>query len=789
MVVSRALLVADAPKSIVTCRVSKTREYVDMNSNNQAEAPLTIAPVTVDDLEKSISDKKIDPGTQKLLAAERSYIIKRRKKFRELDEQKISNEGVPRDLIGLALSGGGIRSATFSLGVMQALSRSGFLNKVDYLSTVSGGGYIGSAVTWFTSGISKSKTAKGEFSTRKEEFPFGTDDPGPESVRSDSRDQNSILRYIRQHGNYLAPGAGISLISLLGVVLRGTILNLAVWLPLFGLLFFGVLLAGPEFAGLMALLQEAPGFGVYTALLPKAPVASGFEFFTALLLLGGVIIVLLVIFVFVYSFLTWLRRMVKNDRLWYRLRRGAEKAAAFLIPTAIISLVFGSLPIVDKILVGELIAVGPVSIIAGIGVAIKSFMGSGSSEKGAPVGIVVPLASALLLYGVFLVSYQIAFHGYMGILTPYLVPIIGFAAALAYFVNLNYIAIHRYYRDRLMETFMPDLDSALGNETAAAVGADSAKISEFAKVTNTPYHIVNTNLILVNSKIPRYQSRGGDNFILSPQYCGSNATGWRESSKFMMGKMTLATAVAISGAAANPNSGVGGAGLTRNKFLSLVMSLLNLKLGYWASNPHEKHHTIMPANHFEPGIYSLGNALGIRGFREDRKYVQLSDGGHFENTGVYELIRRRAKLIIVCDGGADPDTSFSDFQTTVRRVEDDFGARIKIDDDESPDKVVPTAQEKAPYPKDGKFAQQGFIRGKITYADDSDGTIIYLKTTLIMDVSFKVKGYAASNPDFPDQSTADQFFDEIQFEAYRELGHAITSQMLKSPAVKRDLEV
>ena len=53
---------AGGPKSIVTCRVSKTREYVDMNSNNQAETPLTIAPVTVDDLEKSISDKKIDPG-------------------------------------------------------------------------------------------------------------------------------------------------------------------------------------------------------------------------------------------------------------------------------------------------------------------------------------------------------------------------------------------------------------------------------------------------------------------------------------------------------------------------------------------------------------------------------------------------------------------------------------------------------------------------------------------------------------------------------------------------------
>jgi len=118
------------------------------------------------------------------------------------------------------------------------------------------------------------------------------------------------------------------------------------------------------------------------------------------------------------------------------------------------------LPIVDAFLFEKYSAAGPASIILGIGVAIKSFMDSGSSAKGVPIGIVVPLASALFLYGVFLVSYQIAFHGYMEIPFTYLKWIIGFAAALGFFVNLNYIAIHRYYRDRLMETFMPDLDSA-----------------------------------------------------------------------------------------------------------------------------------------------------------------------------------------------------------------------------------------------------------------------------------------------------------------------------------------
>jgi hypothetical protein len=295
-----------------------------------------------------------------------------------------------------------------------------------------------------------------------------------------------------------------------------------------------------------------------------------------------------------------------------------------------------------------------------------------------------------------------------------------------------------------------------------------------------PYHIVNTNVVLVNSLVNKYADRGGDNFILSPMFCGSSATGWCPTEKFMDGKMTLATAVAISGAAANPNTGVGGEGLTRNLFLSLVMSLLNMKLGYWANNP--KKHPAHGPNHFKPGAYSLGNALGIAGlgFHENRGFVQLSDGGHFENTGIYELIRRRMKLIVACDGGADAEFSFSDFQTTVRRIEDDFGARIHVLDDASPDHTVPLDLAGLNYPRGAKFAKQGHMIANISYADGSMGTLIYLKTTLMAGVSFKVKGYAAQNPDFPDQSTADQFFDEVQLEAYRELGYRIADKMLNS---------
>lgn len=726
--------------------IRQQEEQYNMNTIDSNDSLLTIPAVSRKILE---TRGPIDPGAERLLAAEADYICKRRKAINP-DNPGISSEGKPENMVGLALSGGGIRSATFSLGIMQALSHKGLLDKVDYLSTVSGGGYIGSALTWFTSDIPKLANTGGDvkFSTADQSFPFGTDDPAPDSVQTDNSVQQHILRYLRQHGSYLSPGAGISLFSLLGVVFRGMLLNLVVWLPIFAFFFYLVLKIDPTI-------------------------------FEKLRSLGFLIIALLVISVGFYSLSTWLRRIVQKDRLWYDLRRRVEKAAALLIPAAIFLIIIGYLPVVYEIIsvkVEEMKGAGVISMITGIGVAINSFLTSASTKKPSQIGIKVPLASALFLYGALLVAYQIAADVYPN----YLVLSVVMALVLGFFVNLNYISIHRYYRDRLMETFMPDPDTALENKTTAAVTADSAKMSEFAgkgDEARGPYHIINTNIVLVNSKNPTYSIRGGDNFIISPYYCGSNATGWYPTDEYMGGSMTLATAVAISGAAANPNSGVGGEGITRNKFLSLGMSLLNLKLGYWAANPHEKYHTNIPANHFIPGAYSLGNALGILGFREDRKFVQLSDGGHYENTGVYELIRRRMKLIIVCDGGADPDTSFSDFQITVRRVEDDFGARVKVDDELSPDKVVPITYKESTYPKDRKFATQGYMRGTVTYADGSKGTIIYLKTTLIRDVSFKVKGYAASNADFPDESTADQFFDEVQFEAYRELGYAIASQM------------
>ena len=812
-----------------------------------------ISRVLPDDLATAIdsSPSGRDVGSEAICSEEKTY-IRNWRKARGEDEAASSND---KDLIGLALSGGGIRSATFSLGIMQALVDRDLLKKVDYLSTVSGGGYIGSSVNWLTSkraqvaeesqasqvetGREKPKEPR-KFHTTKGDFPYGSDDPRPDSVREIKPKQKCMLKYLREHGYYLTPGMGINAFSLLAAILRGTLLNLLVWIPVFVLIFLlliwlpGMIPADsvkgfstPVYNNLLT--ELAPGIShpslnnqeendarkwsghdeQWTLSPPTVKTVRGelrargiFEdahsenfrlvFFEVMLWLGLLLLAALVVSSMVYSIVTWFSRdrEDKTRSKWYKLRSKSDIVVGAVIPVTIISLLVGLLPLAAITLDSWLAGIGPLAAISGVFIALRDFMASGKKGSGQSPDTLIKIGAGLFLYGVTICSYLIA-NDLVGRDSWYwlLTAMTAMVIILGWFVNVNYVSIHRYYRDRLMETFMPDIEDALENRTGRADGANTARLHDISDESDPhgPYHIVNTNVVLVSSGIPEYKSRGGDNFILSPLYCGSNATGWRRTDQFMDGKMTLATAVAISGAAANPNTGVGGVGLTRNLFVSLVMSLLNLRLGYWALHPNPQKMLKHSPNHFRPGAYALGNVMGNTngGYRENRDFVQLSDGGHFENMALYELIRRRVKLAIVCDGGADLNFSFSDMQTTVRRIEDDFGARLKILDKDTPDMVVPDNPKPPCYPPDAGFARQGHMIGRITYADGSTGWLIFMKTTLIEEVSFKVKGYKAQNPSFPDETTADQFFDEVQFEAYRELGYCIADKMLNDE-VKTD---
>ncbi|MEA2943798.1 MAG: hypothetical protein QOD09_4327 [Bradyrhizobium sp.] len=291
--------------------------------------------------------------------------------------------------------------------------------------------------------------------------------------------------------------------------------------------------------------------------------------------------------------------------------------------------------------------------------------------------------------------------------------------------------------------------------------------------------MVNTNAILVNDDNQKYASRGGDNFVISPLYVGSRATGWQASLEYIdrNGPLTVASAMAASGAAANASAGYVGTGITMNPLVSAVMSLLNIRLGLWVGNPlHRDARRVRTI----PTFLMAGIFPGFIGalHRHDSSFLELTDGGHFENLGLYELVRRKLDVMVIVDGEEDPTISLASLVSAARRIEQDFGARLSLVADKGPERLVMYPAQKG-YPSGVRYAEAPFLAGQVIYADGTAGTLIYVKATIIKELDFTTAGYLAANPAFPHQTTADQFFNPDQFDAYRLLGYESALRMIE----------
>lgn len=230
---------------------------------------------------------------------------------------------------------------------------------------------------------------------------------------------------------------------------------------------------------------------------------------------------------------------------------------------------------------------------------------------------------------------------------------------------------------------------------------------------------------------------------------------------------TVGRSISVSGAAASPNSGY-----HTSPLVAFMLTIFNARLGWWAPNPQLDSVWKKP---------TPGRSSGFFGclFREltgsanlDSNFVYLSDGGHFENLGLYELVRRRCKVIIVGDGECDPGYTFQGLGMAIRRCRVDFGAEINID----PTQIRPD-------PATG-LSRAHVAIGTIKYAGDSregrlaeTGTLIYIKSSVTGDEQRDVQQYRAENNRFPHEPTGDQFYSEAQFESYRRLGHHIAQKV------------
>jgi hypothetical protein len=238
----------------------------------------------------------------------------------------------------------------------------------------------------------------------------------------------------------------------------------------------------------------------------------------------------------------------------------------------------------------------------------------------------------------------------------------------------------------------------------------------------------------------------------------------------------------VSGAAASSNMGS-----ATIKPLVPTLALLNVRLGYWLTNPAEVAGTLKKGLIWQAfdKLYFLKEALGL--LTEDSETIYLTDGGHIENLGVYELFRRRCKLIIAIDAEADPDMSFGSLVKLERYARIDFGLRIDLSwaairdaTREASAEVAATggvAPDRAPH---GPHCALGTIYypRKAGETDDtnSTGVLLYIKSSFTGDENDYVVDYKRRNPSFPHETTLDQLFSEEQFEVYRDLGfHAVNS--------------
>jgi len=344
-------------------------------------------------------------------------------------------------------------------------------------------------------------------------------------------------------------------------------------------------------------------------------------------------------------------------------------------------------------------------------------------------------------------------------------------------INVNRFSSHSLYRNRLARAFLGSargaagLDSETRDPLTGFDSKDNPRMSELVTASGGSggqprlFHVVNMALNVVSSKNTAWQERKAQSFVVTPQLAGNEYVGFYETRDYGQG-ITLGTAMAISGAAASPNQGYHSSPL-----VGLIMTLFNVRLGWWLGNP--KYPSKARRAGPKWGIFQVIKELfGLTD--DDNSYVYLSDGGHFENLGLYEMVRRRCHMIVVSDGGCDEKCAFEDLGNAVRKIWIDFGIRIEFKKIEIKkrgiDKALYCALGRIYYPEvEGSKREPGYV--------------LYIKP------SFRDNGteppdvcaYALANLTFPHETTADQFFSESQLESYRSLGKFITDTILGEP--------
>jgi Patatin-like phospholipase len=354
-------------------------------------------------------------------------------------------------------------------------------------------------------------------------------------------------------------------------------------------------------------------------------------------------------------------------------------------------------------------------------------------------------------------------------------------------VNLRATSPHAYYRTQLRETWLSDQAAFQGDIPLTRVNTTSE---------GYPYHLIDATANIGRAIDSQDELGATGLFILSRLYCGSDRTGYLATNSYAGGNYDLASAMAVSAGAVSPAR-------VKGLFVKLMAALLNLRLGEWLPNPGYEPRRFGRLRRFLgrwPAPFFVAPSALKAAEPSETAFCFITDGGHFENLGMSALLKRRCHLIVCVDASLDPAYEFFDFSAMERKMRVDEGiefSRIMFDGSKPPagwdDLVPPYVTESGPGAVDDPArttappprsllklkAEKHYAVFQILYPEGGTGYCVYLKPGFDGNENRDLISYAAEDPSFPHDPTADQFFEPNKFESYRQLGYHIGKTVCK----------
>lgn len=370
---------------------------------------------------------------------------------------------------------------------------------------------------------------------------------------------------------------------------------------------------------------------------------------------------------------------------------------------------------------------------------------------------------------------------------------LGLLLMMAARVDINEFSLNAFYRSRLARCYLGATRFLKGERKPQKfTGFDEGDDMKFGDVKfgdtdprdrgKGPLHIVNCALNLGGSSDLALHTRHCASFTFTPYTAGSNYLsrdmegnarhmGYRSLETYGGSKAhpTLAQVISVSGAAASPNMGY-----HTSPVVAFMLTVFNLRLGWWFPNP--LHAGVKSPSPWFSLRYLATELFGSA--NDKSSYLMLSDGGHFENLAAYELIRRECRVIIISDAECDPDMQFESLGNLIRICEVDLNVKIDINVDDL-----------RPGDNDRYLSRSHYAVGEIVYPNRNyKGILIYLKASMTGNEDAAIRQYKDSHPDFPHESTGNQFYGEDQFESYRRLGREVADSAFGGGAQDSPIE-